>query len=81
MPPIRRLHPAPAQSQATEIEARAAVAACDQQLARYREALTTAMRAVFAELRAQVLRPPSGELLDAVEYVVECWDHLARVLS
>ncbi|WP_157538053.1 hypothetical protein [Kitasatospora azatica] len=43
--------------------------------------IVTAVRAVLAELRAQALRPPSGELLDAVEYVVERWDHLAGVLS
>ncbi|MGF1425624.1 hypothetical protein [Kitasatospora sp. LaBMicrA B282] len=43
--------------------------------------IVTAVRAVLDELRAQVLRPPSWALLDAVEYVVECWDHLAGVLS
>jgi uncharacterized Zn finger protein len=43
--------------------------------------IVTAAQAVLAELRAQALRPPSEELLDAVEYAVERWDYLAGVLS
>jgi uncharacterized Zn finger protein len=50
---------------------------------RYEYALhdvATAARAVLAELRVQALRPPSLELLDAAEYVIGRWDHLAGVL-
>ncbi|MET9182503.1 hypothetical protein ABZX88_30470 [Kitasatospora aureofaciens] len=43
--------------------------------------VATAGRAVVAELQVLALRPPSVELLDAVEYTAERWDHLAGVLS
>ncbi|WP_431681297.1 hypothetical protein [Kitasatospora sp. KL5] len=43
--------------------------------------IVTAGRAVVAELQVLALRPPSVELLDAVEYAAECWDYLAGVLS
>ena len=43
--------------------------------------IVTAVRATLAELHAQALRPPTAELLDAVEYTVERWDRLAEVLG
>ncbi|MEU6974046.1 hypothetical protein AB0A71_41290 [Kitasatospora aureofaciens] len=43
--------------------------------------VATAGRAVVAELQVLALRPPSVELLDAVEYAAERWDYLAGVLS
>ncbi|MFH9355504.1 hypothetical protein [Kitasatospora sp. NPDC017646] len=43
--------------------------------------IATAGRAVVTELQVLALRPPSVELLDAVEYAAERWDYLAGVLS